>query len=227
MFFQLSLRKDNDSPLSFFPTPSEIPKGDLIKGKRRQTMERFMKYRVIIKTMLFSFGLVLSLFAQSGQTAAASIPSKGEGYKQASAKDIILYWKADSAANSLSIIVNAPTSGWVAVGLDPVGKMKGANVIIGYVKDGKTVIEDQFFSGIFEHKPDTLLGGKSNVTNAEGAEKDGRTELRFTIPLHSGDPYDRNLIVGKEYPLNLAFGKNGEDNTSSSHKKAVRIRITI
>jgi hypothetical protein len=53
---------------------------------------------------------------------------------------ITFRWKAEK--DLLRVVLSARTTGWVAVGFDPVEMMKGANFVIGYVKEGMIFVGD-------------------------------------------------------------------------------------
>jgi hypothetical protein len=150
----------------------------------------------------------------------------GQGFKEVSAKGITLQWKADSLG-LLHVRLTARTTGFVAVGFDPLQDMKGANLILGYVKDGVVAFRDDFGIRETAHQSDVILGGKDNITDKQGQEKDGRTELSFTIPLNSGDPYDRPLQVGKSYRVLLSHGADGVDSFTTKHAERTRVTIKL
>ena len=80
----------------------------------------------------------------------------------------------------LRVGIIGKTKGWVAIGFNPSTMMKGADIIIGYVKKGKVKISDEFGTYATKHKSDSKLGGKNNISEAEGFEKNGVTSLYFT-----------------------------------------------
>ena len=126
---------------------------------------------------------------------------------------------------TMDIILEAPTMGWVSVGFDPSKKMKDANYIIGSIdKNGTLTIQDNFGTGHISHKPDEKLGGVDNITNKFGEEKDGKTTLKFSIPLDSKDKFDVALNPGKHAVI-LASSKN--DRLTSKHNKLVKFEIEI
>lgn len=56
-----------------------------------------------------------------------------------------LYWNVDTAKKEISFTVEAQTTGWVGFGISTgQGKMQGADIVIGWVKDGKTYFKVSF-----------------------------------------------------------------------------------
>lgn len=147
---------------------------------------------------------------------------KIEDYHKVMAEDFAFYWLADEEG-MLHVKLSAPTTGWVAVGFAPSSMMKDADFIIGYVKDGEVEISDEFGISPVAHKPDEKLGGKDNVTDKSGWEKNDFTEISFTIPLNSGDKYDKVLKPGEKYKVIFAYGM--ADNLISKHKKTASVEI--
>jgi len=156
--------------------------------------------------------------------AAAPAPPAEAPWKEAAAKGMTLSWKVEEG-KLLRVKVKAPTTGWVAVGFDPEKGMKGANIVIGYVKDGVAVAEDHFGSGAVAHKADTKAGGTDDVTGVGGSEADGATELSFSIPLDSGDARDKPLVEGSQYKVILAHG--AKDKLSLRHSSVAIVQVTL
>ena len=57
-------------------------------------------------------------------------------------KKIAFAWNI--AGNSLAVKLTAETEGWVGIGFNPVSEMKGANFILGYVKNGRVELVDDY-----------------------------------------------------------------------------------
>jgi len=144
-------------------------------------------------------------------------------YKTEEIKGIIFQWEV--VDENLNIILSAPTTGWVAVGFDPSRMMKDADILIGYVKNGEVFMEDHFGSGNTKHRADVDLGGTEDITVLGGSEKEEKTTLKFSIPLHSWDSNDRKLEKGEEYKVIFAYGK--KDDFTSYHKFRTSLMITL
>jgi hypothetical protein len=153
----------------------------------------------------------------------------GDGFRSVTAQGITLQWKTDTRPlNALLMVrVSAPTTGWVAAGFDPTNRMQNANFIIGYVTGGSVFIRDEFGTGPTTHQADVDLGGRDDVGNKMGTEQGGTTEIGFTIPLSSGDAYDRNLAAGETYPVLLAYGPDGADDYTSVHQTRTLVNIQL
>ena len=54
-------------------------------------------------------------------------------------QNVKLYWNVDTAKREIVFTVEAKTTGWVGFGISSgQGKMEGADIVIGWVKDGQT-----------------------------------------------------------------------------------------
>lgn len=137
-----------------------------------------------------------------------------------------LNW-ATVSGEMLMVKLSAPTTGWLSVGFDPTQQMLDANIIIGYVESGTPVLRDDFGWQTTSHRADTLLGGTNDVTIDGGTEAGGTTQIEFTIPLNSGDPKDRELVVGNTYTVIFARSGNGEDNFTAPHAVRSSAQIEI
>ncbi|MBN2379417.1 PKD domain-containing protein [candidate division WOR-3 bacterium] len=147
-------------------------------------------------------------------------------YQEITKEEITLKWK--TYGDNLYVVLSAPTTGWVSVGLDPsADNHKDANIIIGYVKEGVPYIQDNYGTSQYLHEADVELGGTDDVQSWMGTEIEGVTEISFSIPLDSGDPYDKPLLPGETYKVILAHGPNGADDFTSKHVRVAIVSIKI
>lgn len=102
--------------------------------------------------------------------------------------------------------ISAKTTGWVAVGFNPTEKMKDANIVIGYVKDGAGTVADHFGKSATSHVDDTELGGTNDVSLVSAVEENGTTTIEFTMPMDSADRYDGTLSPNDDTVLIMAYG---------------------
>ena len=132
-------------------------------------------------------------------------------------------WRVDS--EKLHIKLRAKTKGWVGIGFNPKDMMKGANILIGRVKKGKASVRDDFGTGTKKHSSDRRKGGWANVSGVSGSEKGGYTEIRFSIPLDSGDEKDTVIHPEGETVVILAFGKS--DSYRLGHKSSATLKVNL
>ncbi|MBU1566425.1 MAG: DOMON domain-containing protein [Proteobacteria bacterium] len=137
---------------------------------------------------------------------------------------ITFAWKVEG--DTLAVKLTAETEGWVGIGFNPVKEMKGANFILGYVKDGVAKLDDDYGVDENAHKPDTKLEGTSDVTLVGGTEIDGKTTLEFTLPLASADKNDTKIDVKGDTVVLLAYG-SGRDSFLAKHKYRTALKVNL
>jgi hypothetical protein len=138
--------------------------------------------------------------------AADGVITPGEYQSNKSFGDYELWWTADDQYVYMGM--KAKTEGWVAVGFDPETMMKNADIVQGYVKDGKLFIADMYSSNQFgPHPPDTEQGGTYDILASGGKSDSGYTTVEFKRKLDTGDKYDKPLHKG----LNKIIWAYGSD----------------
>jgi hypothetical protein len=139
--------------------------------------------------------------------------------------DMRFLWRLGE--DSIDIKLAAPTPGWVAVGFNPeTGEnMKGANLIIGFVRAGKAEVVDHYGTMKDKHKDDDKIGGQTNISNVSGSEAGGTTEVQFTIPLDSGDAKDTVVSRAGDNTVLLAYGKS--DRIVLKHKFRAVLKLDL
>lgn len=123
-------------------------------------------------------------------------------------------WRVDG--EKIHFQLAAKTTGWVAIGFDPEKVMQGANIIIGAVKKGKVRIEDHYANRKRNHTSDEKLGGKNHVMDPRGKESDGVTTISFSLPLNSGEKWDKPIEPGQKSRIMIAFGAD-RDSFRAGH----------
>jgi len=127
--------------------------------------------------------------------AADGVITPGEYQSNKPFGDYELWWTADDQYVYMGM--KAKTPGWVAVGFDPESLMKNADIILGYVKDGRLFIADMYSSNQFgPHPPDTEQGGTDDILASGGRTENGYTAVEFKRRLDTGDKYDKPLHRG-------------------------------
>jgi hypothetical protein len=117
-------------------------------------------------------------------------------------------------ASSLYAAVNADTTGWVTIGFKS-DKMNNAEILIGYVKDGKGSLFEQLGQGR-KHSDTNIPYVKSFALT----ESSGKTSLEVEL--------DAKGVISagqKTLPLITAFG--GDDTVTSYHKARTSVTVQL
>jgi hypothetical protein len=115
----------------------------------------------------------------------------------------LFIWTIDTEAKTITIDIDAKTSGWVGVAFSSTGAYTGSDMWVGYIDpSGEPHISDYFVSN---GKPtlDTTLGGVNNIKEDFGSATKGYTHLHFVRDFDTGDKFDVPIEMGK--PLSVMF----------------------
>lgn len=166
---------------------------------------------------------IMSGLAAAALTASLATICWGAEYQHSlDIEKMNFSWSVEG--ETLAAKISAPTSGWVAIGFNPSSKMKDADIVIGYVKDGNVKISDEYGIGATQHQTDDKIGGTDNVTVVGGSEENGVTTLEFVIPLNSGDAKDRAIDPAADTVVIVAYGG---DRDSFKMKHVFRDTLTV
>ncbi|MDD4029366.1 MAG: stalk domain-containing protein [Caldisericia bacterium] len=112
----------------------------------------------------------------------------------------------------------ADTKGWCAIGFDPETKMKGADIIQGWMVDEKPFATDSYGTKEFGPHPfDTDLGGTNNIQYFALSYQNDKIHFEFRRKLDTGDSFDKLFPIQGELPILWAYGSLS--NHSSIHTK--------
>lgn len=126
--------------------------------------------------------------------------------------NMILSYSFSSDRKTVYFALQAPTVGWVALGLGSL-KMNGAFMVLGNVVDGKQTISEETGKG-HSHKPNA----EKILISSAVVENDVTTVLEFSLP---ADEY----IKANALKMILAYGKG--DSFSSIHAKFGSLELPI
>ncbi|UCG54548.1 MAG: hypothetical protein JSV32_08240, partial [Dehalococcoidia bacterium] len=127
-----------------------------------------------------------------------------------------IFWWSDE--QYIYIGIRAETNGFVAVGIQPGSRMKNADMVLGFVKNGETTVYDMFSMGDFgPHQPDVELGGTNDILEFAGSEQDGSTTIEFKRSLNTGDDYDKPLSKGTNKII-WSYGSGDELNRKHTNR---------
>jgi hypothetical protein len=150
---------------------------------------------------------------QPAEWSADGVISAGEYTKANTFGDYEINWASDEEYIYIGLKVR--TTGWVAVGTQPGATMKDADMVLGFVNDGKATVYDLYSTGDFgPHPPDTELGGTDDIIEFGGKEMDGYTTIEFKRLLDTGDKYDRPFSVGTNQ---IIWSYGSDDQPTTKH----------
>lgn len=151
--------------------------------------------------------------ATQGTWAPDGVISPGEYSKSKNFGGYELHWQSNGG--NVYFGIKAKTTGWIALGIQPGSKMKGADIVLGYVEDGNAFVSDHFSAGDFgPHKIDTEFEGSINILEYGGREQGEFTTIEFKRALNTGDKYDHALSPGLN-DIIWAFGS--DDKPAQKH----------
>ena len=140
-------------------------------------------------------GQAAVLSAQPGEWKPDGVIADKEYAKMQQMGEIEVYSRIDG--DKVRMALKAKTNGYLAIGFGPSQRMQDADIILGFVKDGKATVADMFSTGpTGPHPPDDQQGGKIDVTVFGGSNKDGITIIEFERKLDTGDAKDKVIKAG-------------------------------
>ncbi len=174
---------------------------------------------VILAIGLFLSPLTANVNSQEKNPITDGIIEQNEyeGLTTTKNGEFSLHWKIVSEFIYFALV--GKTTGWVGIGIDPIGYMKNADMIFGWVTATEVIAFDAYSEGDFgPHVRDVDLGGENNIIEFGGKENSTVTVLEVKRPLRATDKYDKAIPINDTITISWAIGKDGEDNFESMPK---------
>jgi len=170
-----------------------------------------------ISIFIFGIALLVSANAQSlapgaNKPVADGILEPGEYAKIINGADMRLGLSVSSDGKTLYLALEAPTEGWVAIGLGS-SRMNGAFMVLGFDAKGRMTISEETGSG-HSHKPNAV----KTLTAAFVKETAGKTVLEAALPA-------ARYLAGSSLSMILAYGQR--DNLNSIHSGYLPVNIPL
>jgi hypothetical protein len=126
-----------------------------------------------------------------------------------------LFWFIEG--DTIQMAVRAQATGYVALGIDPESRMKGADMIIGWrTPSGDWEVHDTYALGeTGPHPDDTDEGGTFDLNEYEVRESGGVTTMEFTRKLSTGDDLDKEIPTTGE--VKFLWATSDDDEFSQYH----------
>ncbi|MBN1110195.1 MAG: hypothetical protein JXA45_05490 [Methanomassiliicoccales archaeon] len=104
-----------------------------------------------------------------------------------------LHWEVEGEEVRFGMV--GRTTGYVAIGFEPVMLMEGADMVIGWVNgSGEAMVYDLFCTGSFGPiHLDIDLGGTDDLLGFGASSGDGHVTVEFGRALVTGDAYDHDI----------------------------------
>ncbi|MBN2586409.1 MAG: hypothetical protein JXA64_09455 [Candidatus Fermentibacteraceae bacterium] len=151
-------------------------------------------------------------------------PAEGaDGWKTVEMEGASLSWIGNE--DSFSFRLEAPSTGWVAVGFGGGPAMKDASLIMGYADDDGAHYRDDHGTSPVSHSPDIDNNGADDILEADVQEYGDSTVFTFTLPVEPSDDLDPVLSPGDAIRILVAWG--GGDGFSGMHREALSARIEL
>ncbi|KAJ3272255.1 hypothetical protein HDV01_005794 [Terramyces sp. JEL0728] len=127
--------------------------------------------------------------------------------KTPSNKEIELYWTVDAAAKEVEFaVVSKNGATWVAIGTSDAGGMKGADIWLGYKKNGEFTLEDRF-SEAYGYP---ILDQQQDLQLLSSYQSYFTTAFAFKRSLESCDDRDANLVTAHPMWFVFAIGTSND-----------------
>lgn len=165
----------------------------------------------IIMTVLAGLIISAGAFAQvlpvgDGMLAKGEYPISKEG----SGMTVGIAVSPDG--KTLYMALQAPTDGWVSIGLGSL-KMNGAYMVIAFDSNGTQTVSEQTGKG-HSHSPNA----DKKLLSSAVKESGGVTTLEFAVPA-------AGYLEGNSLKLLAAYGK--KDNLTSIHSKYYAVEVPL
>jgi outer membrane protein assembly factor BamB len=125
-----------------------------------------------------------------------------------------VHWRND--ADELVMALEGRTTGFVAIGFEPVQAMMGADMIMGWVSGEEATVLDLNSTGIYgPHPPDEDHGGRNDILEFGGNESSGWTVIEFKRKMNTEDPFDKSFLPGQT--VNVIWSMSDSDSLAPRH----------
>lgn len=143
--------------------------------------------------------------------------------KQIDVNGMTIKWETKS--DEVVFEVFAPTDGWIAIGFNSTNNIVGTNLIMGALRNNKSIVEDQYVVSMGVHKQIELIGGKTAINNFLCSEDKKGTTMKFRISKKQLDKFHYPLKERTKIWLICAYSEEDDFNHHSIMREHVEVII--
>jgi hypothetical protein len=142
--------------------------------------------------------------------------------RQASAAGVTFEWRVEG--EHLSGCLQAPTTGWVAVGFNTRPALDGARLVMGRVAGGHAHAEVHRADPP-RHEARRAADGEPLLSHVSGAPSSAGTRLCFRMALRAGFAGDVSLRAEQATHLILAWSHEADFQHHSARREALEVML--
>lgn len=136
---------------------------------------------------------------------------------------MIVSWEVQE--NQIYFEMQAPTQGWVTIGFNENESLSGAYLLMGRIKNGKAEVVEHYVKQPGDYQPILEYGIESQILSVNGLENETQTQLSFSIPIAAISQYHKNLFVGTQWTLIIAYSTEDDFQHHSIMRTSAKIQL--
>ncbi|MBD79495.1 MAG: hypothetical protein CL840_11310 [Crocinitomicaceae bacterium] len=121
--------------------------------------------------------------------------------------------------------LSAPTTGWLAIGFNQSSGLTRTYLIMGNVVKGETSVVEHYTESPGNYSPISSYGDKNRVDNVNGSEIEGKTSIKFSVPVRALYKYHKDLDKGLDYTMLIAYSREDDFQHHSIMRSSVSIKL--
>lgn len=143
--------------------------------------------------------------------------------KKISKNGMQVSWKFSNS--QIHFQMEAPTTGWLAIGFNTQENMTGTYLLMGKVENNQVTLVEHYTSSPGNYKPLTAYNVTTSVASIKGMESIHKTNVKFSLPIHPKNKYARELGEGNSYIMTLAFSQSDDFQHHSIMRTAINVKL--
>lgn len=113
-------------------------------------------------------------------------------------------------ADSIRFELQAPTTGWLAIGFNQSSELTGNWLLMARVINGRAEVVEHHTLAPGNYQPIAQLGEAQVVQCVSGSETKGATTLAFSLPRNAAGRYQKSLASGSSWQMLLAYSRSDD-----------------